>query len=192
MPTHYERDASEISKSTTYAAVPIRYRPGVDSQKLIKLVIPGVEPPLLFVRVEGDEGSITAEVVNPDQINEEVDKQEVSIKEGVEDEDGKSESDNDQDSSHQEQEVVPSDVVEDAIAEDKEREEGLDDLNDTSTDEEEDLVDFYKVTDEEGKEEIIEITGTDEERANTLAEVKKEFISVTLMTKAEAESQSED
>lgn len=49
-----EEDVNNIESEPNFAAVPIHFRPKEGAKKLIKLVIPGIEPPLGFFEVTGD------------------------------------------------------------------------------------------------------------------------------------------
>lgn len=60
-----ESDVNNVEAEPNFAAVPIHFRPKEGASKLIKLVIPGIEPPLGFFRVEGDSPeSLTMTVVD--------------------------------------------------------------------------------------------------------------------------------
>jgi hypothetical protein len=67
-----EVDTLSVAKDS-YAAVPIHFRPGAGKEKLIKLVIPNIEPPLAYFRISGEtKDSIEIETIDEIE-NEDVD-----------------------------------------------------------------------------------------------------------------------
>jgi len=59
------------TEKMSFAAIPVHFRPGSGKEKLFKLVIPGIEPPLGFYRVTGESAeSISIESVDaPDTLD---------------------------------------------------------------------------------------------------------------------------
>lgn len=55
---------------TGYDAVPIHFRPGKSPEKRIKLVIPGVEPPLLYAVITGEDPEhVEIEIISQEEID---------------------------------------------------------------------------------------------------------------------------
>lgn len=72
MPTHYEKNEElpsnpDVTDVNAFVPIGIRMREG--EQKLIKLVIPGLEPPLLFAKVDVIDGEATIEVVDQGDVD---------------------------------------------------------------------------------------------------------------------------
>ena len=80
-----DKDEAPVVK-TGYDAVPIHFRPGKTPEKRIKLVIPGVEPPLLHAVIKGEDPEhIEIEIISQEEIDSDKDEPKGEVFEGSED-----------------------------------------------------------------------------------------------------------
>jgi len=151
MPTHYEKNSelpNNPDAADVNAFVPIGIRMREGETKLIKLVIPGLEPPLLFAKIDIADNEPSLEIVDKDDVD-------VIEEEGV-----------DEDELTQ-PEAAPSEV-----------EEEEDDLPGFEEEDSGEEIEYYKVTKDDGTTDVIEVSGIPPEREALLKRLREQYDTV--------------
>ena len=151
MPTHYEKNSElpnnpDVTDVDAFVPIGIRMREG--ETKLIKLVIPGREPPLLFAKIDIADDEPSLEIVESDNVD-------VIEEEGVD-----------------EDELTQPDA---APSEEEEEDDDLPDFEEEDSGEE---IEYYKVTKDDGTTDIIEVSGIPPEREALLKRLREQYDTV--------------
>lgn len=120
-----EESGESFVKDHGFAAVPIHFNPKEGAEKMIALVIPGIEPPLAFFKISGD---------SPDNLSfEEIDGHVDSVSQAAEDEVANEDVDTDVEEASESEAVEEQEDTPEDSANEEDQEETLDYPYDDST-----------------------------------------------------------